>query len=364
MNNKGERMNAQTSLPPRSGSRKAERGKAPKPKKRKKFRWGMFFLSLFLLVLLAAASFIGYLIWETKDAIGDISIDQIDIDASGGQIKDVPPAQSVKEKPTAMLLFGVDSRPKLGSLNTDVLMVAAFNPNTKSAVVVSIPRDTRIDLDGYKVHKANAYYARFYQSARSEGLKGDAAELDARRELKQLFGLFFGIPIDYSAKVNFQGFSDVVDALGGIEVNVDQNMKYVDNADGTVIDLRAGLQTLNGDQALDFVRYRKSNNGETRESSDFERNTRQTEVVGALIDKMKSLGGISKLGSVIDAVGNNLSMDMPSKEIERLMVTYFGISRSDIQFIPLEGTWRSPYVYLDEAKLAEAKAALQAKLEP
>lgn len=351
-------MGEQTPLPPRRGG-----GNPPsaskKAKPRRRFGWGRMFLLLVLLVLLAAGVYIGYLLWETKDALGDISTN----DNNNGQVTVIPKEQSVRQKPTAIMLFGLDSRPKIGSLNTDVMMIAALNPNTKSAVVVSIPRDTRIDVDGYKVHKANYYYAGFYNTARKEGMDGQAADLDARNEMKILFGQLFGIPIDYTAKINFQGFSDVVNALGGIEVNVDQDMKYVDNADGTVIDLKKGFQPLDGDQALDFVRYRKSNNGATRESSDFERNTRQTEVIGAITDKLKSLEGISKLGGVIDAVGNNLSMDMPAKEIEYLMRTYFGIARSDIQFIALEGNWRSPYVYLDEAKFAEAKAALQAKLD-
>jgi anionic cell wall polymer biosynthesis LytR-Cps2A-Psr (LCP) family protein len=153
----------------------------------------------------------------------------------------------------------------------------------------------------------------------------------------------------------------VVDALGGVEVDVDMRMKYTDTADGTNIDLQKGVQVLSGDKALDFVRYRKSNDGKNM-SSDFDRNKRQSQVIGALTDKMKSFGGVTKMGSVIEAVGNNLTMDMPSKEIKNMMTTYLGISRNDITFIPLEGTWRSPYVYLDDAKLEEARAALKAKM--
>jgi polyisoprenyl-teichoic acid--peptidoglycan teichoic acid transferase len=179
--------------------------------------------------------------------------------------------------------------------------------------------------------------------------------------VRNVMSKLFGIDIKYSAVINFQGFADVVDALGGVEVDVDMRMKYTDSADGTNIDLEEGVQVLSGDKALDFVRYRKSNNGKNM-SSDFERNARQSQVIGALTDKMKSFDGVTKIGSVIEAVGNNLTMDMPSKEIKNMMSTYLGMSREDITFIPLEGTWRSPYVYLDEAKLDEARAALQGKL--
>ncbi|WP_223299249.1 LCP family protein [Paenibacillus darwinianus] len=281
---------------------------------------------------------------------------------NNGEVTVVPKDQSVRVKPTAMLLLGLDHRNETRSMNTDVLMVAAFNPKTKSAVVVSIPRDTLIQLDGYSSRKANQYYNRFMIAAREQdGLTGIAAETEARNDVKEMFGRYFDIPVQYSTVINFKGFSDVVDALGGVEVNVDMDMRYRDMADGTDIDLKAGLQELNGNQALDFVRYRKSNDG-TQESSDFERNQRQSQVLAALADKVKTLSVAAKLGSVIEAVGNNMTMDMPSKEIEALMSTYFGISKENIQFIPLEGTWRSPYVYVDEATLSEAKSALQAKL--
>ncbi|HUC93157.1 MAG TPA: LCP family protein [Paenibacillus sp.] len=346
-------MNSGTNLPPRGASRQAYTA----PASGRRFRWGRFFFILFFLVLLAAAGFLAYLFFETKGAITDMSTDN-----NNGEVTVVPQDQSVKVKPTAMLLLGLDNRKETGSMNTDVLMVAAFNPETKSAVVVSIPRDTRIELDGFSSRKANQYYSRFLSAAREkDGLEGIAAETEARNEMKEMFGQYFDIPIQYSAVINFKGFSDVVDALGGVEVNVDMDMRYRDTADGTDIDLKAGFQELDGNQALDFVRYRKSNNG-TGESSDFERNQRQSQVLGALTDKMKSLGGVAKLGSVIEAVGNNMTMDMPSKEIEALMTTYFGIGKENIQFIPLEGTWRSPYVYPDETKLSEAKAALRAKL--
>jgi anionic cell wall polymer biosynthesis LytR-Cps2A-Psr (LCP) family protein len=140
-------------------------------------------------------------------------------------------------------------------------------------------------------------------------------------------------------------------------------MRYVDHADGTNINLKKGEQTLTGQQALDFVRYRKSNDG-TRQSSDFERNDRQSRVLGAILDKLKSLDGVARLGNVIAAVGGNMRTDIPEAQIQNLMKTYFGLSRDHVRFIALEGTWRSPYVYLDDAKLEEAKLALKEELAP
>ncbi len=111
-----------------------------------------------------------------------------------------------------------------------------------------IPRDSKIELDGYKARKANAYYARFYSVAKSDGLDKKSAERKAKQDIRKMFGEFFDIPLNYTATINFQGFADVVDALGGIDVDVDMDMHYVDNADGTNINLTKGHQKLNGDK--------------------------------------------------------------------------------------------------------------------
>ncbi|CAM4144268.1 LCP family protein [Paenibacillus alkaliterrae] len=340
-----------TSFPPRTGARGPSKAKKQKPRKKRSIL-KTFFVLLFSMLLIIAAG-LAYVVFKADDAIQHIGVDNDTVD--------IPAGESVKEKSVAMVLMGLDSRSHGGGLNTDVMMVAAFNPNTKSAVVVSIPRDSRIEVEGYRARKANGFYADFYSYGLKNGLEKEAAYADAKQEVSNVMSGLFGIDVKYASVINFQGFADIVDALDGVEVNVDMRMKYRDTADGTNIDLQEGFQVLNGDQALDFVRYRKSNDGRNM-SSDFDRNRRQGEVIGALTDKLKSFGGAARIGSVIEAVGNNLTMNMPSREIKSLMTTYLGINRSDITFIPLEGNWKSPYVYLDEAKLDEARSALQAKM--
>src|SRR5690606_37561279 len=124
-----------------------------------------------------------------------------------------------------------------------------------------------------KARKANSFYAYVYKK---DNL------LESYKQLKEVYGKFLGIPIDYVLVVNFNTLEAIVDELGGIHVDVDQNMKYVDPTDGTNINLTAGPQTLSGKEALDFVRYRHSNRGETPESSDFARNKRQQVVISAI----------------------------------------------------------------------------------
>lgn len=325
---------------------------APPPKKKKKARWGIRIMVGLLIVMLGAAAYLGWLVTQTKgtlQAIGDETVPE------------VAPEQSVKVKPTTFLILGLDSRAKGGGLNTDVIKVAALNPNNKTSTIASIPRDTKIELDGYKSRKANAYYANFYQQARDKGMSAKEAQAEARSETKLLFSRYFDVPIDYTIIINFDGFSDVVDALGGIDVDVDMDMRYVDNADGTNINLKAGPQRLDGKNALDYVRYRQSNDG-TRQSNDMERNARQTQVIGAIADRMLSFSGVTKIASVLDAVGDNIKSDMHWKEIENLGTTYYSISSSGIQSVALEGTWRSPYVHVNAGSREAVSAALQAKL--
>ncbi|MBB6675583.1 LCP family protein [Cohnella nanjingensis] len=350
-------MSYESSLPPRTrqnGPPPRTQKQQPKKPPRKKRRFLRFLFGLFLMVILGLGAYAVYLWNELDGALKDTS--------SGATSQTVPSADRAQVKPIAILLLGMDYRPKIGGMNTDVMMVAAFNPQSKTATVVSIPRDSELGMNGYVEQKVNQFYAGFHRTARTkEGLKGTAADGYARDKTREMLEKYFGVQIDYTAVLNFQGFVDVIDKLGGVRVTVDKDMKYVDNADGTNIDLRAGEQTLKGEDALGFVRYRKSNRG-TAASSDFERNERQSQVLGAIVDKMKTVGGALKLGGVIDVAGKNLITDIPQEQIKNILKTYYDINREDIRFLPLTGDWKSPYVYLDAKSVEAAKQALAEEL--
>jgi LCP family protein required for cell wall assembly len=326
-------------LPPRR-----DRRVKPAGKRKKAINAALKYAGIPIGLLLIAALIFIYYTWQNAEE----TLDQID----GGVDVEVPKEELAKEKPITILLLGLDSRPQTGTLNTDVIMVASFNPEDRSAVLVSLPRDTYVKVDGWKGRKANAFYAALYNENKETVLQ----------EVKPIYSEFFGIPIDYVTVIDFKTFEDVVDELGGITVNVDQDMYYVDPTDGTHIDLKAGVQELNGDQALDFVRYRHSNNGETPESSDLERNVRQQAVIDAILKKLKSFNVILKVNGILNAIGDNIRTDIPKQQLKSLIKTYATISGDKINYIPLEGVWRSPYVYLNEAKFEEAKAALRRQL--
>ncbi|MBJ6363136.1 LCP family protein [Paenibacillus sp. GCM10012307] len=335
-------------------SRSAARSRksAKPPKKKKRGGWGKWVAIVTLLLLCGIAVYLGILVNQTRNVISTIG---------NTTAEEVPEKESVKVKPVTLLLLGLDSREKGGGLNTDVIKVVTLSPKTKTSTIASIPRDTRIEMQGLPSLKANAYYARYYMEAKKDNKDNEQAHSYARRETREMFSEYLGLPINYTIVVNFNALKDIVDALGGIHADVDIDMRWWDTVDGTDINLKKGPQILDGKQALDFVRYRKSKNSKTRESSDFERNARQTQVISAILDKIKSLDGITKAGELLEAVGNNVKTDIHPKEIENMMTTYFGMGSSSIESVLLDGKWVSPYVYADPESLAALREALKAR---
>ncbi|GAA3403886.1 LCP family protein [Paenibacillus hodogayensis] len=298
-------------------------------------------LFIVIVILLAALGYAGYMLYKINGAL-----------ESAGAPDTAPVSKPVSDNPVTVLLLGTDTRPQNPSLNTDVMMVVSLNPQRKTAAVVSIPRDTLLKVSGYSQNKANAYYAGFHNSNKAT----------AYAKTKALIGKYLNVPIDYAAKIDFNGFKEVVDNLGGLKLDVDMNMCYTDKEDGTAIRLTKGIHTLNGSQTLDFVRYRKGNCQNSAESNDIERNARQQQVIGEMIGKLKTVDGVFKLGSVIEAIGNNVDTDIPSSQIKSLMRTYIGIDRDKINYVHLEGEWRSPYIIVGSGELKKAQTALQEQL--
>ncbi|MHA0855823.1 LCP family protein [Paenibacillus sp. CMAA1364] len=335
-------------LPPRKptgGNKQLKVSHKKKKKKKSAFKSFLkFLLVVMILTILAFAGYVGWVAMKVDDTILET-----------GNDNPVAPEASAKVKPITMILLGTDYRPNTGTHLTDVMMIAAFNPDTKSATVVSLPRDTRFELDGYRVRKINAYYPTFLEAEKKSGIT-------AMDEMKTMLSKYMDIPVDYGTIINFQGFSDVVDALGGVNVNISMDMCYKDNADGTNINLTKGPAKLKGEDALGYVRYRKSSSGckpRTKESDDFSRNMRQNEVLHSLIDQMQTFSGVAKLGKVIDAVDDNMEIDMEQAQLKNVIATYWNISKDNVKFVPVTGNWKSPYVYINDEELNQAKQALQ-----
>lgn len=318
------------------------------PRKKKKKRKTLRSVMLTLGILsIGAAGYAGYLIYKA-----DKALEQMSVSAAG--VHKAAAENSVELKPMSFLLVGVDNRiGSGGSMNSDVMMLVSLNPETRSATIVSIPRDLQLKPKefGLSSQKANFYFAYYYNKDRETALTNT----------KEFFSSMFDVPIDYMAVIDFDGFRQVVDELNGIEVDVDMDMRYVDNYDGTNINLSKGLQILDGKQTLDFLRYRKSNRG-TQESSDTARNERQQKVVSKLLDKMTSFTGITQWGGLLEIAGRNVQTDIPADLLRKFILSFQKLKPDYIESIPLDGRWDSPYIVPKEEDLSAAIAALRTQL--
>ena len=191
---------------------------------------------------------------------------------------------------TTVLIMGVDER--LDDVGrSDTIMVATIDPITNQAALLSIPRDTRVKIGYRGFDKINAAYA--YGGVR-------LAENTVEN--------FLGIDIDHYVTINTHAFVDMVDAIGGIDLDVEKRMYYEDPWDddgGLIIDLYPGYQHLDGADAVTYVRYRDS-------EGDIGRVKRQQKFIAAVVDKLTSPAIIPQVPTLIremlDAVNTDLSM--------------------------------------------------------
>lgn len=197
-----------------------------------------------------------------------------------------------KDKATVMIM-GVDKRSDdVG--RSDTLMVATLDPDKNQAALLSIPRDTRVKIKGHGYDKINAAYA-----------YGD------RKLSQQTVEGLLGIKIDHYIVIDIHGFTKIIDALGGVDIDVEKRMYYEDPWDddgGLYIDLQPGMQHMDGKTAVTYVRYRD-------EEGDIGRIRRQQKFMKAVMDKLVSPAIIPRLPSMVSAMYDAVETDMSISEL-------------------------------------------------
>lgn len=192
-----------------------------------------------------------------------------------------------------ILILGIGGAGHEGSNLTDSILIASVDLEKKRVGLVSIPRDLAYPLGSGRFEKINAVHAYAEQEAPGEGAIRTA----------QAFSQLLETPIDHVVRIDFQGFTKFIDAIGGITVNVETGFTDptypVGDKSGAVktVTFKKGAQTLNGEQALMFTRSRHGNNGE---GSDFARSRRQQVVMLAVREKLLSLGTLADPGKLAD----------------------------------------------------------------
>ncbi|MBI5467180.1 MAG: LCP family protein, partial [Candidatus Kerfeldbacteria bacterium] len=224
-----------------------------------------------------------------------------------------------------MLLLGIGGPGHDGPYLTDTMIVVSYKPSLNQVSMLSIPRDLVVNIPGYDYRKINNVLS-FGRDQKYPG-GGEALTIKVVSDL-------LDIPIQYYGLIDFKGFQEIIDRVGGIDVTVDTaftDYSFPDNNYGyQTIRFAKGPQHLDGTTALNFARSRHGNNGE---GSDFARAARQQKIIEALKDKLLSFGTLSnpkKISDILGALGTHSQTNMEVWEMIRLAKLTGDVSRDRI----------------------------------
>jgi len=244
------------------------------------------------------------------------------------------------KQPYTVLLLGTDHRSGETAARADTIILSRVDPEEGRVWMLSIPRDTRVEIPGYGVDKINA--AHFYG-----GPKLMAETVTA----------LTGVPINHYAEIDFEGFAAMVDALNGVWVDVDVEINDVKAASGVENGephIEPGYQRLNGAQALTYVRSRDF------PDADFTRMRHQQTFFKALADQAMQLDGVIKIPSMVKEVAGYLTTDMTVARLVESAMDLADVGGDRVETATLVGEWRSPYVRLDEEEKERLVSAMMA----
>lgn len=230
--------------------------------------------------------------------------------AATSKIETASSGKDVTE-PFTILLMGIDSTDDVLSKNAiangDTLILITFNPKTLNATMLSIPRDSYVPIACW--------------SGRPENKITHAAAYGNDCMINTIEN-YLDVNIDYYAKINFKGLVKLVNAVGGVEVDVPKELCTDDSSRGGVVCIKEGHQTLMGEEALVFARNRKQLANGT-----FGREAHQQEIIKALIDKIKNIKDVTKFIEILNTVSDNLDTNLTTKQI----LSFYNVAKDIIK---------------------------------
>ncbi len=305
-------------------------------KKRRVIRF--LFITLFV-VLLVPLSYAGYLYTKASEVTDNA---QVSLDRGKKSDKREETVNPKKDN-FSMLFVGIDSREgKAKGALSDALIVATFNKTDETLTMLSIPRDSYVNIPGYGMDKITHAHLR----------GGMELTVQTTEEL-------LDIPVDYVVRGNFQAFKTAINELGGVKIDIEDQYvvdQIAKETNGKVV-LNTGDQKLNGEEALAFARTRKAD-------SDFKRGERQMQIIQSSINKMKSFSSVSKYDDLLDSLEGNFSLNLSFNEV--LSYVPYITSIKEVNKLQLEGYDYQPgstyYLQLDEQQLNEVRTQLKKEL--
>ncbi len=264
-----------------------------------------YFLRFLFIAGLMVFIIAGYSIW----VLGDISR-KLASHSGIREAKKVLGKPIDASQPLTFLIIGSDSRGKENG-RADTIIVVRVYLQKERVILISIPRDYRVKVPGYGKRKINSAYA-----------------LGGSRLMIETVSRYLDLEINHYAVIDFVGFKKVVDSLGGVTVNVEKRLYEKGHSN---INLYPGVQRLNGNQALAFVRFRHDKEG------DFGRIRRQQEFIRALSEEFLTPAAIPRYPRIANIIAENLETDMSISELIGYARLYAGFENKDIQAIMLPG---------------------------
>jgi LCP family protein required for cell wall assembly len=221
----------------------------------------------------------GYLVYKTYKAGKQIGFNLNPSDVISQELATLKKDSSGKY--TNALVLGVDTRETNNLLNTDTIILVSYNHETHDVIMMSIPRDFHVQINPevYWFNRINSVYPTYEAKGEGKGLP----------RLQEIVTEITGKEIQYYAMINFKGFVELIDSLGGINVNVENSFtdyRFPTEPGYKTVSFEAGPQHMDGQTALEYARSRHSL--DNNEGSDFARAKRQQKVIEAVIDKIIS----------------------------------------------------------------------------
>ena len=231
-------------------------------------------------------------------------------------------------EPFTILLMGIDSTDEVlqknAIANGDTLILITFNPKTLNATMLSIPRDSYVPIACWPGKERN-------KITHAAGYGTDC--------MINTIEQYFKTDIDYYAKINFKGLVKLVDAVGGVDINVEQTLCTDNSNREQQICIYPGYQTLDGEHALVYARNRKQ-----LVNGDFGRGQHQQEIVLALVEKIKQIRDVSQFMDILNTVSNSVDTNLSTKQILAFYniakdIVSTSLSSEDADIVNIQRLW-------------------------
>lgn len=255
-------------------------------------------------------AYAGYLVYKAYKAGTEIGLKLKPSDVISQELATLKKDSTGKR--TNALIVGIDTREGGNLLNTDTIILVSYDHDNNNVTMLSIPRDfhVQIDPDLYWFKRINSVYSAYEQKGEGQGLL----------RLRDVVSEITGIEIQYHAMIDFKGFTELIDSLGGINVNVENSFtdyRYPTDTGRKTVSFEAGPQLMDGVTALEYARSRHSL--DNNEGSDFARARRQQKVITAVTDEIvsSSLLDPQSLMSLFNVIQDNVKIsDFTLNDIE------------------------------------------------